>query len=169
MTKLQKDLEAREKAPICLSNGRYNYANYRLPDGTVIYHGRYSPPPADYLAAEAACEAADKQWVLALEAATDPKTAAFIEYGPLTRSTTRRLLLEAALAGYRPKLIESRPGKWDCKRKAYYYEDTIQVPLSEDGDEPTRGEVRSLFGCSGNRNTWTVLPNGLIQVTNWSW
>ncbi len=147
----------------------YNPDIINYPDGREIRQGQpgYDEAYAEYKAAEA-------KWLNALTKATDKDTANFVVHGHYVHATTRRLILQLALLGYRPRLVSSGSGKYTRLSETYgeyKYSDVVEVDASVNlnGSEPYRpAEVSVLFGSSGSKNTWTVRADGrTVDVTCW--
>lgn len=134
-------------------------------------------PSPEGLMDEAFAQADDAgiKWLAALTKATDKETAHFVVNGHYVHATTRKLVLQLALFGYRPRLVSSGNGKYVRLSETYgeyRYQDIIEVDASVNlnGSEPYQSAKQTaLFGSSGSRNTWNVRADGrTIDVTCWN-
>ena len=148
---------------------KYNHDWIIYPDGRKIKQGTLEWP-----AAYAEYKMAEEKWMRSLTKATDEKTANFVLNGHYVHATTRRLIVQLALLGYRPRLVSTGNGKYIRLSETYgeyRYQDVIEVDasVSLNGSEPHQpAEVTVLFGSSGSKNTWKVRPDGrTIDVTCW--
>jgi len=120
-------------------------------------------------------DAAELKWLAALTKATNEETARFILKGHYVHHTTRKLLLELALSGFRPWVVHSGKGHYTRLSETYgeyKYHDVICVDehITLEGSEPYQSQQQTnLFGSSGSKNTWTVRPgtSRTIDVVCW--
>jgi len=165
---LRRANEEWQAAPTCRFIS-YNPDIINYPDGREIRQGQ-----PGYEAAYTEYKAAEAKWLAALTKATDKDAGHFVIHGHYVHATTRRLILELALLGYRPRLVSSTSGKYvrlSGTYGEYRYDDVVEVDASVNlnGSEPYQpAEVSVLFGSSGSKNTWTVRPDGrTVDVTCW--